>query len=76
MLGFLEKLTLEHGALTAADLASLRTAGLSEEKIEEAIHVCAVFNIFDRLADALGFEVQAPDAAERTARFLLARGYT
>jgi len=75
MLGFLDKLTLDPASLCAADLVPLRQAGLSDDAIEDAIHVCAIFNIFDRMADALGFEVLAPDAAARAARFLLTRGY-
>jgi hypothetical protein len=45
------------------------------EAIEDAIHVCAVFNIYDRVADALGFEVPEPAAFDRSAISLLRRGY-
>ena len=55
MLGFLEKLTLSPDQLGAADLEPLRAAGLSDEAIEDAIHVCAQFNIYTRLADSLQF---------------------
>jgi len=75
MLTFLDKLTLDPGALTAADLAPLRREGIPDDAIEDAIQVCAIFNIFDRMADALGFEVPSPRASARASRFLLARGY-
>lgn len=75
MLGFLEKLTLTPNALTVADVDPLRSAGLSDDAIEEAIHVCVLFNIYDRVADSLGFQI--PDAVSfaRSADMLLTRGY-
>jgi uncharacterized peroxidase-related enzyme len=75
MLGFLEKLTLEPATVTAADGAALRASGLSDRAIEDAIHVCAVFNLVDRMADALGFAVPGPDAFAKAATRLLRRGY-
>jgi uncharacterized peroxidase-related enzyme len=75
MLGFLEKLTLEPAMVTPADAAALRASGLSDRAIEDAIHVCAVFNLVDRMADALGFEVPGPDAFAEAATRLLRRGY-
>ena len=75
MLGFIEKLTLTPDALTAADVAPLRQAGLSDRAIEDAIHVCTLFSVYDRLADSFRFDI--PDAAgfEKSATSLLTRGY-
>lgn len=75
MLAFLEKLTLDPRAIVPADVEPLRAAGLSDEEIEDAIHVCALFNMYDRIADALGFHVPDAEAFERGARMLLKRGY-
>jgi alkylhydroperoxidase family enzyme len=75
MLGYLEKLTLEPGRVTAADVVPLRDAGLSDAAIEEAIHVCALFNIYDRMADTLGFDVPGPESFAFGAKMLLQRGY-
>jgi alkylhydroperoxidase family enzyme len=75
MLGFLEKLTLEPTRVTSADVAPLRAAGLRDAAIEEAVHVCAMFNIYDRVADALDFDVPGPEAFARGAAMLLRRGY-
>jgi uncharacterized peroxidase-related enzyme len=75
MLGFLDKLTLEPESLTGSDVAALRGAGLADEAIEDAIRVCAIFNIYDRMANALAFELPGPEATVRSARFLLSRGY-
>ena len=74
-LGFLEKLTLQPNEVRPADIAPLRTAGLRDEAIEDAINVCALFNIYDRMADALGWWL--PDAGGYAAggRSLMARGY-
>ena len=75
MLAFLEKLTLTPQAVTPADVAPLREAGLSDEAITDAIHVCANFNLINRAADALGFELAGPKSLSRYAGFLLQRGY-
>ena len=75
MLGFLEKLTLRPNEVRPADVAPLRAAGLSDDAIEDAIHVCALFNIYDRLADALEWHLPGPDGYAASGRSLLQRGY-
>jgi uncharacterized peroxidase-related enzyme len=76
MLGYLEKVTLSPDAVGAADVAALRAHGLSDEAIADAVHVCALFNLYDRLADAMGWQVPPdPGFWSRQAAFLLARGY-
>lgn len=74
-LGFLEKLTLYPNDVRPADIAPLRAARISDEAIEDAINVCALFNIYDRMADALGWWL--PDAAgyDASGRNLMKRGY-
>jgi alkylhydroperoxidase family enzyme len=74
-LGFLEKLTLAPADVRPADLEPLRAAGVTDAAIEDAIEVCVVFNIYDRIADALGFELLGPDGYAAAGRALLARGY-
>ncbi len=75
-LAFLEKLTLTPDDVTPADVAPLRAAGLSDEAIADAIHVCAMFNIYDRLADAMDWEVSTdPQDWVKSARYLLKYGY-
>jgi alkylhydroperoxidase family enzyme len=75
MLGFLEKLTLEPGRVTATDVAPLRAAGLSDGAIEDAIHVTALFSIYDRMADTLDFDIPDRDGFAQGAEMLLRRGY-
>jgi uncharacterized peroxidase-related enzyme len=75
MLAFLEKLTLRPDEIGPEDVAPLRAAGLSDEEIADAIHVCALFNVINRLADSLGFETADANGYQTGARMLLDRGY-
>jgi uncharacterized peroxidase-related enzyme len=74
-LGFLEKLTLTPAAVGPADLTPLRAAGVSDNAIEDAIQVCALFSIFNRLADSFSFHLPGPDDYAALGGFLLKRGY-
>ena len=40
-----------------------------------AIHICANFNLINRLADAFGFELPSARGLARSDEFLLTRGY-
>jgi len=75
MLGFLEKLTVSPDDVGPADLAPLRAAGLGDQAIEDAIQVCVLFNIYDRLADSLGFHLPGPEGYAASGRALMQRGY-
>ena len=75
MLGFLETMTLAPESLTAAHVRPLREAGLSDAAIEDAVHVCALFNVYDRLADSLEFEIPDESSFAMSATMLLKRGY-
>ena len=75
MVGFLEKLTFTPDDVTSADIRPLRAAGLTDEAIEDAIHVCVLFNIYDRLADAFKFEIPDEEGFALSANMLLKRGY-
>ena len=74
-LGFLEKLTLAPADVRPADVEPLRAAGVSDEGAEDAIQVCVLFNIYDRLADSLSFHLPGPDGYAASGRSLLRRGY-
>ena len=74
-LGFLEKLTLEPDALGPADADAVRAAGVSDDALLDAIAVAALFNMIDRIADALGFDVPPPEAFAARADRMLATGY-
>ncbi|MFC4425669.1 peroxidase-related enzyme [Deinococcus navajonensis] len=53
---YAEKLTRTPEAMTEGDLAPLRTAGLSDQQILEAVQVIAMFNMTNRVSSALGFQ--------------------
>jgi alkylhydroperoxidase family enzyme len=74
-LGFLRKLTLEPEAIGPDDAELVRAAGVSDEALEDAIHVCALFNVIDRIADALGFDLPDAEYWDRVAPGFLAGGY-
>src|SRR5213593_4457145 len=74
-LGFLEKLTLKPGEVRSADVEPMRAAGVSDAAIEDAIHACVLFNIYDRMADSLQFHLPGPDGYAASGRSLMSRGY-
>ena len=74
-LGFLEKLTLRPDDVRPADIAPLRAAGISDEGIEDAIQVCTLFNVYDRLADAMGWYLPDEAGYAASGRNLMKRGY-
>jgi alkylhydroperoxidase family enzyme len=76
-LRFLRRMTLEPHALKPADARAVLDAGVDREALTQAIHVAYLFNVYDRLADSMGWHV--PDKAlgsyQVTAQRLLRRGY-
>jgi uncharacterized peroxidase-related enzyme len=74
-LAFLEKLTLAPADVRPADVAPLRAAGVSDRAIEDAIQVCVLFNIYDRLADSMGWHLPGPAGYAASGRSLMRRGY-
>ena len=74
-LGFLEKLTLRPHELGPADADAARAAGVSDEALVDAIHVAALFNMIDRLADSLGWDVPSFEDFSARAEAMLASGY-
>jgi uncharacterized peroxidase-related enzyme len=73
-LRMLGKLTAE-GQLSAADMRGVLAAGVTRQQVQDALAVCAAFNITDRLADAFGFEVLSAEGFDAGAKYLLKRGY-
>jgi len=74
-LGFLEKLTLRPHELGPAHADAARAAGVSDEALVDAIHVAALFNMIDRLADSLGWDVPSFEDFSARAEAMLASGY-
>lgn len=74
-LGFLETLTLRPDEVRPRDIEPLRAAGLSDAAIEDAIQVCTLFNIYDRMADSLGWYLPDAGGYAASALNLIQRGY-
>ena len=74
LVSFAKKLTLSPHTVQQADIDQLITAGCSEQVIEDAINVIALFNYVNRLVD--GFGVQgSPRYFDNVGRALAANGY-
>ena len=74
-LGLLEKLVLAPADIGPDDMVPLRAAGVSEQAIEDAVYVCMLFTIINRIADSLDFEISSAEAFSRGADRLLEHGY-
>ena len=74
-LGFLEKLTLHPAEVTREDARAARAAGVSDDALVDAIHVCALFSMIVRLADSLGWDVPSFESFSERADGMLATGY-
>jgi len=74
-LALLEKTTLTPDAVSPADIAPLRAAGVSDSAIVDALQVGFVFNVVNRLANALDFEYGTEANALKTATILNRIGY-
>ena len=78
VLGLLEKMTLNHTQLCPDDVRAVAATGVSKEAIADALEVAFLFNVYDRLADTMGWHVPAKDSGYYTlaAKRLLKHGYT
>ncbi len=74
-LGLLRKVTRDHAAVTAADIAPLLALGITRAQIEDALDVAFCFNVITRLADTFAFAIPSQASFETSAKMLLSRGY-
>ena len=74
-LDLLQKVTLTPAQVTAADVEKVRAEGVSDEAIEDALAVCACFNLIDRVADSLAFDLPPVEVHASYAERFLAEGY-
>lgn len=74
-LAYLETLTLRPTEVNAGTMRDLRAAGVSERAIREATYVCFLFNVLDRLADALDFALPTEEEAQKIGSITFRLGY-
>jgi alkylhydroperoxidase family enzyme len=75
MLGLLETFTLHPEQLSASGVRAVLAAGVTREAIRDAFYVAFLFNTYDRLADALGWELPDQRYYAKAGQFLLKKGY-
>jgi uncharacterized peroxidase-related enzyme len=74
-LALLEKTTLFPDDVSAEDIDRLRAEGVSENAIVDALQVGFIFNVVNRLANALDFDYGTEVDAFKTATILNRLGY-
>lgn len=75
MLGLLETFTLNPQQMSTARVREVVDKGVTREAIRDAFYVAFLFNVYDRLADTLGWELPDPRYYPKAGRFLLKKGY-
>jgi alkylhydroperoxidase family enzyme len=75
MLAFIRKMTLEPDSLGPDDARSVRAAGVSDAAIDDGVQVALLFNIINRVGDALDFAIPSDEAFAAGAKMLLRFGY-
>lgn len=75
MLGLLETFTLQPEQLKPGAVLTVLSKGVSREAIRDAFYVAFLFNIYDRLADTLGWQLPDPAYYAKAGKFLLKKGY-
>lgn len=58
MLGFVAKVTLDPVAITPEDITILKAHGFNDQAAHDIVQVCGYFNYVNRIADALGVELE------------------
>jgi hypothetical protein len=67
--------TLRPGELSHADADAVLETGVTREALVDAIHVAALFNMIDRLADSFGWYVPPDEAFAARGKAMLESGY-
>lgn len=72
---FLEKVNRESEHIQPADVETVKAAGWSDEALYDAITVCALFNFYNRWADATGVREHPVELYQRSGERLAQGGY-
>lgn len=59
MLEFVERVTLQAYEIQEEDVEALKQEGFKDEDILDIVHITGYFNHINRLADALGVDLEA-----------------
>ena len=71
----LEALTTDPGSIPHSQLRAVRSAGVDDAALIDAFYVAYVFNVINRIADALDFGYRSDRDRLRGARILRRNGY-
>jgi uncharacterized peroxidase-related enzyme len=71
----LERVTLQPGIVTAADVEPARAAGISDTAITDALQVAYIMDVINRMANALGYSYGDEPGRQATAKALHRIGY-
>jgi uncharacterized peroxidase-related enzyme len=74
VLSFVHKLTLSPSRMTPADAEAVFAAGWDDHALHDAVAICGLFNLMNRLVDGLGIEADAA-YAQSIAQHLVVGGY-
>ena len=74
LLRYVHKLTLTPSRISTADAGAVYAAGWDEQALHDAVSVCALFNLMNRLVDGLGITADRAYFDEAGMR-LLHKGY-
>ena len=75
MLELLETFTLRHEQISASDVGTVLENGVTRDAIRDAFYIAFLFNVYDRLADTLAWELPDPRYYPKAGQFLLKKGY-
>lgn len=75
MLAFIEQLTNAPERIGPHDIAVLRKLGVTDRAIIDATYICIGFNMINRIADTMDFEVPQPTVFVKGAWFMRRFGY-
>lgn len=75
ILALLEKAVPDPGSLTPGDIDAVRSAGISDAAIADALHVVYIMNVVNRLANAFDYSYGDEAGRQTTAKALHRLGY-
>jgi uncharacterized peroxidase-related enzyme len=74
ILSFVQKLTLSPSRMTPADAEAVFAAGWNDHSLYDAVAICGLFNLMNRLVNGLGIEADSA-YTQTVAQYLATGGY-